>query len=112
MILDYPAGAQSHHWHPYKRDAEGDETEMHREEDSLKAEAGTGEMWPQVNEHLEPQKLGKKRQATNSPPRFSPDNESLRKACIPADTVTLDSDSKSMRDQTSVVLRDHVCTHL
>ena len=50
MILDYPAGAQSHHWHPYKRDAEGDEMEMHREEGNLKAEAGTGEMWPQTQQ--------------------------------------------------------------
>lgn len=70
MILDYPAGAQSHHWHPYKRDAEGDEMEMHREEGNLKAEAGTGEMWPQVTEHLEPPKTGKEQ--TNN--RFSPKN--------------------------------------
>ena len=28
MILDYPAGAQSCHRHPYKRDAEGDGEEV------------------------------------------------------------------------------------
>lgn len=62
-------GSQSHHRYPYKRDAEGDGIEMHREEGNVKAEVGIGEMWPQVKEHLESPKAGRERQATDSAPK-------------------------------------------
>lgn len=80
MILDYPAGAQSCHRHPYKRDAEGDGMEMHREEGSLKAEAGTGEMRPQVTEHLEPPNTGKEETSNQFSPKNLPRDSPTTKA--------------------------------
>ena len=59
MILDYSAGAQSHHRHPYKRMQRERRRRCTGEEGNLKAEAGTGEMRPQVTEHLESPKTGK-----------------------------------------------------